>query len=122
MPPRRCQAPTGVDVVWDTPGHNDAALAAHAVADGQRILVTATSAGSTVPLARLYTRDVSVVGFVISRADVRDLAAAAALINQMLAGSLLITRIVDRLPLADTAAAHLRMEAGAVPGRLLVQP
>ncbi|HET7326133.1 MAG TPA: NADPH:quinone reductase [Nocardioidaceae bacterium] len=116
-------AGAGVDIWWDTSGTNDLALAAEATAVGGRILLTAArSAHSTAPLPQLYTRDLSVHGFVISRASVSDLAAAAAFINTLLPAGLLRTRITDELPLADTAAAHERMEAGAMSGRLLLRP
>jgi NADPH:quinone reductase-like Zn-dependent oxidoreductase len=114
-------APGGLDVVWETSGHHDFALAAAVAAPGCRILVTAAlPAEPAVPLRTLYTHDVSLVGFVISRASAADLAAAADLVNQMMVEGRLTTRIADRLRLEDAAAAHRRMEAGSVPGRLVV--
>lgn len=86
-----------------------------------RVLVTAANDGDTpAPLPRLYQRDVSVVGFVISRARVEDLVDAARLINRMLVDGELSARIADELPLSETEAAHRRMEAGGVSGRLLL--
>jgi NADPH:quinone reductase-like Zn-dependent oxidoreductase len=116
-------APEGVAVVWDCGGHLPLEVASEIVAVGGRILATAApSARVDVPLWRLYTRDVSVIGFVISRATVSDLADAADLINDMLGAGTLTARITDRLPLAQTAAAHERMEAGGIRGRLIVHP
>ena len=116
-------APEGVAVVWDCGGHLPLEVASEIVAVGGRILATAApSARVDVPLWRLYTRDVSVIGFVISRATVSDLADAADLINDMLGTGTLTARITDRLPLAQTAAAHERMEAGGIRGRLIVHP
>jgi NADPH:quinone reductase-like Zn-dependent oxidoreductase len=115
-------APAGVDVFWDTSGHNDFALAARVVAPGGGVLVTAAVGESPIPLPRLYTRDITVSGFVISRASVADLAASAAMINQMLTEQRLTARIADRLPLSHTALAHERIESGAVSGRLLLYP
>lgn len=116
-------ASAGVDVFWDTSGTNDFQLAERVVATGGRVLVTAaTAAESTVPVRAFYTRDIAVLGFVISRATVSDLADAASLINRMLADDRLTTVIVDRLPLDETAAAHQRIEAGQVSGRLLLHP
>jgi NADPH:quinone reductase-like Zn-dependent oxidoreductase len=113
--------PSGVDVVWDTSGHHDFALAASAASAGCRVLVTAAaSAEPAVPLRTLYTHDVSLLGFVISRAAVADLAAAAQLINEMSAEGRLTTRIADLLNLEDVAAAHRRLEAGTVRGRLVI--
>jgi len=73
-----------------------------------------------VKLAGLYTRDIDVVGFVISRATVSQLAEAAALVSDLLRRGLLTARIADELPLAQTADAHRRIEQGGVRGRLLL--
>lgn len=119
----REHAPAGVDVVWDTSGRLGLEVAADLVAVGGSILVTAAQPSSVqVPLASVYTRDVSVRGFVISRASVAQLRAAADLVNTMLAAGELSTVVADRLPLAATAEAHQRIEAGGVPGRLIVRP
>lgn len=114
-------APHGIDVLWDTAGHHDFALAGRVLAPEARVLVTAAAVREpVVPLFPLYTQDVSVLGFVISRAPVEQLAAAARLLNGMLVGGRLTTRITQRLGLSDMAEAHRRMEAGTVRGRLLV--
>ncbi len=114
-------APGGVDVLWDTAGHHDFALAGRVLAPEARVLVTAASVREpVVPLFPLYTQDVSVLGFVISRAPAVQFAAAARLVNRMLAEGRLTTRISERMTLGDMADAHRRMESGAVRGRLLV--
>ncbi len=114
-------APDGVDVLWDTAGHHDFALAGRILAPEARVLVTAATVREpVVPLFPLYTRDVSVLGFVISLAPAHELAAAARLVNRMLADGLLTTRVTERMGLADMAEAHRRMESGTVRGRLLV--
>ncbi len=115
----------GVDVYWDTPGLHDMDTAAPLLSPGARYLVTAArlpspDAPTPVPWGRLYTRDVSLLGFVISRASVHDLAAAAGRINQLLPAGRLTARIAEVLPLEATADAHRRIEAGGVRGRLLV--
>ncbi|HET6625668.1 MAG TPA: zinc-binding dehydrogenase [Nocardioidaceae bacterium] len=116
-------APAGVEVFWDTSGTNDLDLAVRATAAGGRILITAaTSEMSRVRLPLLYTHDIALLGFVISRAGTVHLAAAASLINQMLADNRLTARIADRLPLAQTAAAHELIESSRVSGRLLLYP
>ena len=83
-------------------------------------MTAAASAEPAVPLRTLYTHDVSLLGFVISRAAVADLAAAAQLVNQMSAEGRLTTRIAGLLKLEDVAAAHRRLEAGTVRGRLVI--
>lgn len=113
-------APDGVDVYWDTSGTNDTDVAAAVLKPGGRMLVTAARGPVTVSPAPLYTRDVTIDGFVISRASAAEFAGAAELINAMLAAHRLTTRITRRLPLAQAAQAHRLMEAGDVDGRLLL--
>lgn len=116
-------APGGVDVFWDTSGHHDLDLAAGVVAPGGRILLTAgAGARPELPLGQLYTRDISLPGFVISRATVSRLADAARLVNLMLAAGELDARVTETLPLSATAEVHARLEAGQVRGRVLVRP
>ncbi|WP_395727763.1 NADPH:quinone reductase [Nakamurella sp.] len=113
-------APDGIDVYWDTSGTNDTDLAAAVLKPGGRMLVTAARTPVTVALAPLYTHDVTIDGFVISRASATEFAQAAELINAMLAAGALTTRITRRLPLDRAAEAHRLLEAGEVDGRLLL--
>lgn len=116
-------APAGVDVFWDTSGHHEFDLIADVVTPRARVLLTAAATShSQLPVAQLYTRDVTLHGFLISRAAVEDLAAAATLINTMLSAGELSARIAEVLPLTATAQAHARLEAGKVDGRLLLRP
>jgi len=119
----RAAAPDGVGVFWDTSGHHDLDLAAGVLAPGGRILLTAGGpARPVLPAGPLYTRDISLRGFVISRARVSDLALAAGHINRMLERGELAVQIAGQLPLAQTAEAHRQIEAGQVRGRLLLRP
>lgn len=114
-------APEGVDAYWETSGHHDFDLVSAVVAPGATVLVTAASEpSSVVPLPRLYTSDVRLVGFVISRAGVSDLRAASEVINRLAGDGSLTARIAAVLPLSRTAEAHRRVEAGSVHGRLLI--
>jgi NADPH:quinone reductase-like Zn-dependent oxidoreductase len=116
-------APSGLDVVCDTSGHQDHAGHPELLAPRARFLVTASTAPDlALPLRAMYTRDVSIIGFVLSRATSAQLADAAALINRMLADGTLTTRITERLPLSQTAAVHGRIEAGDVDGRIVLYP
>lgn len=118
----RRAATAGIDVYWDTSGHQDLDTAAAVIAPGGRILLTAGAGRPALPVGALYTRDVSLHGFVISRAGVADLAAAARLINTMLSAGQLTARIADELPLDRTATAHRLVEEGRVRGRLVLRP
>lgn len=121
----RRAAPDGLSVYWDTSGHHDFEAAAALVARGGRVVLSATVPGARpeLPVGALYTRDVSLVGFVISNATVDELAAAAAVINQHLAAGTLPARIAQVLPLSAAAEAHRRVERGEVSGgRLVLRP
>jgi NADPH:quinone reductase-like Zn-dependent oxidoreductase len=119
----RAAAPEGVDLFWETSGHHDLRLAAEAVAPGGRVLLSAaTWERPELPVREIYTRNVSLRGFVISRATVSQLADASRLINTMLVAGELSARVTEVLPLDDTVEVHARLEAGAVTGRLLLRP
>lgn len=113
-------APDGVDVLWETSGRHDFDLVARVAGTGCRVLITAAAGAPAIPLSRFYTNDVALLGFVISRAGVDDLAAAAGLINRLLGTGRLTTRIAERFPIARTADAHRRIETGSAHGRLIV--
>lgn len=119
-------APDGVDVYWDTSGHQDLTTAVGLLARGGRVVLSAGLSGEdALPTGGLYTKDGSIHGFVISNASVADLAAAAGQINERLAARSLQTRIGLQLSLAETAAAHHLIEAPRShrpKGRIVVLP
>jgi NADPH:quinone reductase-like Zn-dependent oxidoreductase len=118
----RDAAPAGVDVFWDTSGKGQLADAVQLVTTRGRIVVTAgRQRQDDVDLWPLYTRDIRVIGFVISLASVSDLAAAAGTINRRLAGPGLAVRVTHELPLAETARGHELVEAGTR-GRVVIRP
>ncbi|MGH8961622.1 MAG: NADPH:quinone reductase [Jatrophihabitantaceae bacterium] len=114
----------GVDMYWDTSGHQDLAETLSLLNSGGRVVVSAgLSSWTTLAIGELYTRDASVHGFAISNASVADLAGAASLINALLGRRELRTRIALTLPLAEAARAHRLQESGAHrPGRIVVRP
>jgi NADPH:quinone reductase-like Zn-dependent oxidoreductase len=119
----RRQAPAGVDVFWDTSGQQSLDLAAAVLRPGGRVLLTAGPAPRVqLPVTALYTRDIALLGFVISRARTDQLARAAALINQLAGRGALTTRIAADLPLSSAAEAHAELESGRVRGRILLRP
>lgn len=116
-------APDGVDVCWDTSGTHDLDLAAAVLSPGGRLLLTAgPDSRPRLPVGPLYTKDIGILGFVISRAATTDLAEAATLINDMLVAGQLTTRIAHELPLTDAALAHTLVEEGTVRGRIVLRP
>jgi len=116
-------APTGVHVFWDTSGHHDFDLVGQVIAVGGRVLLTAgADRRPRLQVTALYTKDVNLLGFVISRASVSDLAAAAELVNGMLASGSLTARVSQIVPLSATSEVHARLEAHQVVGRVLLRP
>lgn len=117
-------APDGVDVWWDTSGHNNFTQCLPLLAIGGRAVVMSGLRGKepTFPVGEMYTRDVTLHGFAISNASVKDLALAAAGINRLLASGKLKARVGAAFRLADAAKAHAAMASGGVRGRIVVAP
>ncbi|MGH3473194.1 MAG: zinc-binding dehydrogenase, partial [Nocardioidaceae bacterium] len=117
-------APGVVDVFWETSGHHDLDLVADVVAIGGRVLLSAAVEDvlPELPVRALYTKDVGISGFVISRAHVDDLATAARVVNRMLAAGELMPRVSEVLPLSATPDVHAQLESGQVVGRVLLRP
>ena len=114
-------APRGVDVCWDTSGRADLNALAPVIGARGRVLLTAGRPGAPpISTWAFYTRDIRLIGFVISRATVDELADAAAAINRRLSGGGLPPRIAEVFDLEQTAAAHARVEARA-PGRTVIR-
>lgn len=116
-------APDGVDLAIDTSGRQELATMIALLGQGGRIVVLAGMGSSaTLDLGSLYTRDRSLIGFVISNAGAADLAAAAEQINALLARHALESRDIVPMPLSEAARAHDQLERGAVTGRMVLQP
>jgi NADPH:quinone reductase-like Zn-dependent oxidoreductase len=116
-------APNGVDIYWNVSPYQDLHIAVRAVASGGTVLVTAAAQPTvSLPMRQFYVRDISLHGFVISRARRNDLADAAKLINRMLSDGTLTANVTEQLPLAATADVHRRIEAGDVRGRIILSP
>jgi len=117
-------APDGVDVVIDTSGSLDPGALLPLLRPRGRVVVLAGGATSaSFQQGDLYQRDLSVVGFVISRAKVSELADVAAGIGPLLAEGRLRPARIEELPLSDAAAAHRRLEQGTLRGtRIVLRP
>lgn len=120
----RRASPEGIDLWWDTSGHNRFAQCLPLLNQGARILLMSGLQGSepALPVGALYTRDIRVCGFAISNASTADLAQAARFINRQLAAGALRSRIGATYWLADAAQAQAALAAGQVRGRILVLP
>lgn len=112
---------SGVDVYIESSGKHDFDLAVANLAKGGRIILLAgVAAEAPLPVGKLYTRDGSMLGFVISNASVGQLARSAACVNELLASGSLRTRKIKVLPLSELAQAHHLLESGQVRGTRLV--
>jgi NADPH:quinone reductase-like Zn-dependent oxidoreductase len=119
----RRAAPNGIDVWWDTSGHNDLAGWVTLLRQGGRVVMSAgLGATAALPVGALYTNGASVRGFVISNASAGDLADAAVTINHLLSTGRLAGRIGAMFQLGQAAQAHAAMESGEVRGRIVVLP
>lgn len=120
----RALAPDGVDLWWDCSGHNDYAGRLPLLRLGGRVVLMSGLGGRdpVLPVAALYTRDITLHGFAISNAGVDELAAAAQAINRLLAEGGLKGRIGATYALEQAAAAHRALEEGALRGRIVLVP
>ncbi|MDH6462881.1 NADPH:quinone reductase-like Zn-dependent oxidoreductase [Micromonospora sp. A200] len=116
----RSACPEGVDMYLDTAGRNELAWTIELLAVRGRVVVLA--GGDTrpvLPVGALY-RNRAVIGFAISHATTAELAAAAALVNRMLAAGRVAAREVVPLPLSAVGEAHGMLERGELRGRRVV--
>ncbi|WP_439677202.1 NADPH:quinone reductase [Embleya sp. MST-111070] len=113
--------PDGVDAHLDCSGRNDLTEAVELLAPrGRIVLLAATGTDPVLPVRRLYMKDCSIAGFVISHATAGELAEAAGTINRLLANGRLRARTLERQPLSAAAEVHRRMEQGRLHGRRVV--
>jgi len=120
----RRASPEGIDVWWDTSGHNNFTACLPLLNRHARVLVMAGLQHSqpVLPVGALYTREVTLHGFAMSNATAVDLARAAQTINRLLDRGQLQARIGATYSLAEAARAHEAMATGAVRGRIVVTP
>lgn len=115
-------APGGADIHWDTSGRMPLNAMAAMTAPGGKIMVT-TGFGPQPPgtsLLPVLTRDVSVIGFIISLATAAELADAAQAINRHLASGGFPAKGTAAMPLDKAAEAHALLEARQI-ARAVIQ-
>jgi NADPH:quinone reductase-like Zn-dependent oxidoreductase len=108
-------SPNGVDVYLDSAAANDLSTAVAMLAERGRLLVLSGTQQPVLPVTTLFQKTGSIRGYVISRATVSELAAAAHEVNRLLAAGLRTRRTVTRA-LADMADVHRQHEAGELRG------
>lgn len=113
--------PEGAELFADTSGSNPLADAVSLLAQRGRVVITAAShATRQLPVDSLYTKDISVTGFTISTATVKELADAAAQVNALLTEGSLHSRAIRRLPLREAGRGHAAVERGSLRGERVV--
>jgi len=120
-------APKGVDVWFETLREQDFDLILGHMAVGGRIVVMAgREARPALPIGPFYTRDCSMLGFVLFNAPADRQRDAARQINQWLAEEKLRANIGRMLPLCEAAAAQRLQEentlggAGTLSGKIVL--
>ncbi len=122
-------APGGVNVWWETLREPDfektfPLLALH----GRMIVMAGRDAKPTFPVGLFYSKNLSVLGFVILNSPLEDLQAAAQDINQWMSAGKLKAQIDRVLPLSQAAEAHRSQEestikkTSALAGKIVLKP
>lgn len=123
-------APDGVDVLVDTTGHMSLSEVPRFVNPRGRIVLIAGK-GRRIDLDQwqFYTRELQLLGFIMSAMTAGELAAAAAWINHRYAERPLEVSVGRVLTFSAAALAHTLMERGELPrmpdrtvGRLVLRP
>ena len=112
--------PDGIDVYFDSAGANDLSAAVRVLAERGRIVLISGTQRPELSVAPLFQKTGSIRGFVISRATVPELAAAAREVNRLMAGGRLRARSTVDRPLAELGDLHRQLETGELRGRRVV--
>jgi NADPH:quinone reductase len=121
--------PDGINVWWETLREPDfektfSLLATH----GRMIVMAGREARPVFPVGTFYSKNLSILGFVILNSALEDLRAAAEDINQWMSAGKLKAQIDRILPLSQTAEAHRLQDestikkTGALTGKIILKP
>lgn len=122
-------APSGVNVWWETLREPDfektfALLATH----GRMIVMAGRDARPIFPIGQFYSKNLSVLGFVILNSAIEELQAAALDINEWMSAGKLKAQIDRVLPLSQAAEAHRLQDestikkTSALTGKIILKP
>lgn len=119
----------GIDVFVDTTRCVDVAAVLDELNPRGRIVLIAGRGTAVLDMWRLYTQEVQLLSFLMSRMTVAELATAAAWINDTHPDRLLMVSVGEVLPFSEAARAHALLESGLLPhmpdgtvGRLVLTP
>jgi NADPH:quinone reductase-like Zn-dependent oxidoreductase len=118
-----------VDVLVDTTGHVDLATVPDQLKSRGQILLITGQGRLNLDLWRFYTREIQLLGFVMSGMTVAELAAAAEWITTRHAEQPLSVSVGQVMNFSDAAHAHALLESGPLPhlddgtvGRVVLTP
>ncbi|MCX8092320.1 MAG: NADPH:quinone reductase [Verrucomicrobiae bacterium] len=122
-------APDGLNVWWETSREPDFERAIPLLAlRGRMIVMAGRDARPVFPVGPFYTRDATLLGFVLFNAAPHEQRAAAEDMNRWMAEGRLKARIDRILPLSEAATAHRLQEestiqrSGALAGKIVIKP
>jgi NADPH:quinone reductase len=105
-------APEGLDLLVDATGRVDLTPAPEQLNPRGRVVLIAGQGRLTLDLWPLYTREIALLGFVMSRMTVTELAAAAEWINETYPQHALSVPVGPVMTFAEAGQAHALVESG----------
>jgi NADPH2:quinone reductase len=129
LEPARAAAADGLDLLVDTTGRVDVAEAPDQINPRGRVVLIAGHGRLSLDMWRLYTREIQLLGFVMSRMTVTELAEAAGWINETYPEHPLSVVVGTVMNFAEAEQAHALVESGQLPrtadgmvGRIVLRP
>ena len=110
-------APGGIDVLVDTTGRVDLGAASEVLNPRARILLVATRTTVELDLFRFYTRELQLIGFVLSELTVPELSAAAEWIGAQWPTGRIGAPVGAVWPFDRAREAHETVQNGGLPRR-----
>ncbi len=122
-------APAGVNVWWETLREPDFEKTFPLLANhGRMIVMAGRDARPIFPVGLFYSKNLSVLGFVIMNSALEDLQAAAQDIDEWMSAGKLKAQIDRVMPLSQTAEAHRLQDestikkTGTLAGKIVLKP
>ncbi len=119
----------GVDVFVDTTRHVEMSAVPEQLNSRGRIVLVAAQGRLEVDLWQFYTKEIQLLGFIMSAMTQSELAAAAAWINSTYRSRPVSVSVGQVLGFEDAGEAHFLLESGRLPrmpdgtvGRLILKP
>lgn len=105
-------APQGVNVFWDTSRNPNFEVSVGLLAPkGKIVLMAGAEAHPSFPVGPFYHKECSMHGFMLFRANSREMRQCAEMVNLCLENKQLKSKIAKVMPLASASKAHALMDA-----------